>query len=232
MTSRSHRTLRSPDSAGKTPYTDGRAWLRTVTVIGWFLSCSAPAANRIPNEHSEQVRGFAPAAVGQTPSVVLLDSMDSLQDGSTLDTIAMDQIDVSFTPSVLVAHVGQVVEFRNSEQIPHNVRARVVGGTTDVLNVSTGPDEAYHHAFVTAGEYTITCDIHPGMRATVLVVRTPYVTTAAGDGTFAFDTVPPGTYTLRIWSADETRRMERQVTIDGTTGQVILEAGRQDSPRR
>ncbi len=193
-----------------------------VAAIVLLSMCTAPPDRATEGVPPPQVIGSAPPATGTIPSVVLLESSSTT--GRTLpgDTALMDQFAIAFTPGLLVVQMNQVVAFRNSEEVSHNVRAGDVTTNTTLFNVVTDWQEVYHHRFSAPGEYTIMCDIHPGMNAIVLVVDTPYVTLAESDGTFSFAEVPPGSYTLRIWSVDPARRFEQPVEIEGTVGQVLL----------
>ena len=45
----------------------------------------------------------------------------------------------------------------------------------------------------------IDCDLHPWMRAWVVVAEHPFYALTNDKGEFALENVPPGTYTLRVW---------------------------------
>ncbi|HEX6214844.1 MAG TPA: plastocyanin/azurin family copper-binding protein, partial [Vicinamibacterales bacterium] len=77
----------------------------------------------------------------------------------------MDQYAKQFVPNVLYVRVGQPVEFRNSEDMPHNVTVMRRGTGAEVFNVSTEPQQKYVHTFDRVGQFDVTCDIHPGMQA-------------------------------------------------------------------
>src|SRR5689334_17660699 len=49
----------------------------------------------------------------------------------------LDQFAKQFVPTVLIARVGQPVEFRNSEDMPHNVGVTRQTSGTAVFNVGT-----------------------------------------------------------------------------------------------
>jgi plastocyanin len=98
----------------------------------------------------------------------------------------MDQISKAFVPEMLVVRVGQPVESRNSEDIEHNVIVRKARTGWSVFNESPSPFEKYVHTFTEPGVYSVACDIHPGMRATVVATTTPYAVLADGRGSFSF----------------------------------------------
>lgn len=110
----------------------------------------------------------------------------------------MDQMSKQFLPPVLLARVGQPVEFRNSEDMPHNVSVtRRVSGT-EVFNVGTEPHQKYVHTFDRLGQYDVKCDIHEGMEAVVIVARGPMTTIAGDDGTFSIPNVALGSYAASV----------------------------------
>jgi len=61
----------------------------------------------------EGVHGTAPAAVGGTPSVILLRSPST--PAPAPDSVVMDQLGLVFSPPDLIVRVGQRVVFTNSE---------------------------------------------------------------------------------------------------------------------
>jgi hypothetical protein len=127
----------------------------------------------------------------------------------------MDQYAKQFVPDMLLARVGQPVEFRNSESDPHNVNVNRIPTGTQIFSVGTAPYQKYVHTFDQPGQYAVACDIHPGMLATVVVSATPYVAVADESGAFAWTDVAPGQYTL-AW------------VLSGKTGEktVTVSAGR------
>src|SRR4030095_16425914 len=115
-----------------------------------------------------------------------------------------DQISKQFLPGVLVARVGQPVEFRNSEDMPHNVAVTRRGSGTAGFNVGTAPHHKYTHTFDRVGQFDVKCDIHEGMEATVIVAKGPVTTIAEDDGRFSFSDVAFGRYTLSLTYSGQT----------------------------
>ena len=125
----------------------------------------------------------------------------------------MDQISKQFLPAVLVARVGQSVEFRNSEDMPHNVAVTRRGSGTEVFNVGTEPHHKYAHTFDRIGQFDVKCDIHEGMEAIVIVASGPVTTIAEDDGRFSFANVAPGAYKLSLTFEGQT--VERPLEVSG-----------------
>ena len=162
------------------------------------------------------VTGSAPAVRSGFDSVVVLEPVSGEQPALPAATVApaiMDQIGSAFAPAVILARVGQPVEFRNSEDVIHNVRAASVGSGATAFNVATVPFGSYHHTFEAAGAYSLTCDIHLAMAAYVYVTTSPYAAIVQPDGAFSLDGVPFGAYTLTLWNVVEDLRVERRVEI-------------------
>jgi len=110
----------------------------------------------------------------------------------------MDQYAKQFVPNTLYVRVGQPVEFRNSEDMPHNVTVLRRGSGAEVFNVSTEPQQKYVHTFDRIGQFDVTCDIHPGMQATLIAAPGDTATIADDSGRFTFSNVKPGSYKLSL----------------------------------
>lgn len=110
----------------------------------------------------------------------------------------MDQYAKQFVPNTLYVRVGQPVEFRNSEDMPHNVTVLRRGSGAEVFNVSTEPQQKYVHTFDRVGQFDVTCDIHPGMQATLIATTGAIATIADDNGGFTLSNVKPGAYKLSL----------------------------------
>ena len=171
------------------------------------------------------VFGQAPAAAGGVPSVVMLSAESGRSDsGPVFDPEpVIDQFGLVFSPTILLVRVGQTVRFTNSESLAHNVNLRHVDTDLVVLDADTDPAETAHYTFEESGGYDVTCNVHPGMTAFVFVSPTPYAVVADLDGEFTLSGVPPGSYTLTVWSTDTALVSERAVEVG--EGPTELEAG-------
>jgi plastocyanin len=125
----------------------------------------------------------------------------------------MDQLSKQFIPSVLMVRPGQPVEFRNSEDMPHNVSVTRRGSGTEVFNVGTEPRQKHVYTFDRVGQFDVLCDIHEGMSALVIVAPGPVTTIAGDDGRFAFSNVSFGSYKLSLTFEGQT--VEQPIEISG-----------------
>ncbi|MCC7243084.1 MAG: hypothetical protein IT180_14245 [Acidobacteria bacterium] len=127
------------------------------------------------------------------------------------DPAVIDQRGNQFLPGFLMIQSGQTVEFRNSENLPHNVfvAQRRTGRT--ILDVSTDPGQQHTHTFDRPGEFEVSCNIHEGMEATIIVTASPLAAVADAQSRFAIRNVPPGGYTLVISDAGSPTESELAV---------------------
>jgi hypothetical protein len=85
------------------------------------------------------------------------------------------------------------VEFPNEDPILHNVFS--LSGEGFDLGLYKRPKSG-SKTFDKPGVYTVYCNIHPQMSATVVVRDNPYFTTVARDGTFRLAGLPAGEYKI------------------------------------
>jgi plastocyanin len=130
----------------------------------------------------------------------------------------MDQYAKRFVPDVLYVRVGQPVEFRNSEDMPHNVTVKRRTTGSEVFNVGTEPQQKHVHTFDRVAQYDVLCDIHPGMQATVIATNSPLATIAEDSGRFSIPNVPLGSYKLSL--TFEGRTVEQPLEVTGARTEV------------
>ena len=132
----------------------------------------------------------------------------------------MDQYAKQFVPNTLYVRVGQPVEFKNSEDMPHNVTVLRRGSGAEVFNVSTEPQQKYVHTFDRTGQYDVTCDIHPGMQATLIATPGDLATIADDAGRFSLPNVKPGSYKLSLHF--EGRTVEQPLEVKDARTEVRI----------
>ena len=97
----------------------------------------------------------------------------------------------AFSPHVLAVSTGTTVEFPNEDPILHNVFS--VSGEGFDLGLYKRPKSG-SRTFDKPGVYTLYCNIHPQMSATVVVRENPFFAKAQKDGAFRIEGVPAGDY--------------------------------------
>lgn len=193
------------------------AFLAAATIVAGcdsnHTAAVQPAA--VPAPTSSQVSGIAPknAIVTLLPGGAALPMPDQ--------PAVMDQYAKQFVPTVLIARVGQPVEFRNSEDMPHNVSVTRRESGVAVFTVGTEPHQKYVHTFERVGQFDVKCDIHEGMEATLIVSTGPETIIAADDGQFSFPNVPFGAYRLSVTFNGQTVEQPIDVRDAHTTVKLV-----------
>jgi hypothetical protein len=104
---------------------------------------------------------------------------------------------MAFLPFVSVVPAGGKVTFHNSDPFPHNV----FSPDAEKFNIGTiSQNQSLVHPFAKAGEYSLLCNLHPGMLGYLVVAPSSYFAKTDAKGHYAMKGVPPGTYKVTAWS--------------------------------
>ena len=115
----------------------------------------------------------APTTVVQTPTQAptptLAPATQTPVPGSSYTLMIANDSNGSygFNPSTLTIRVGTTVIWKNVSSAPHTVTSDD-GQTFDSSNIAVGG--TFRFTFKTAGTFSYHCNIHPYMRATIVVV--------------------------------------------------------------
>jgi plastocyanin len=182
-----------------------------------------PAAVETPApSEGNAVVGKAPAATNGVPSIVILEPTGEASFPPQPAPPAMDQVSLTFIPATLIVRTGQPTEFRNSDDVLHNVRVRNEATKEPAFNVAIPTGGTYQHTFQQAGFYDVGCDIHPGMAAIVVASTSPYAVMADNEGRFTIADVQPGAYLAKVYSGAKT--IERAIDVTGGRTELSVEA--------
>ena len=130
----------------------------------------------------------------------------------------LDQKGCVFTPRLLVVASKGQVAFKNSDDVGHNIHIYSKRNRAFNQMVPAGMKPVVK-TFRRRERIKVTCDIHPWMRATIVVTDHPYVAVTDAKGRFNMADVPPGTYKVKVW-------YERgaELKFDKTVQEVTVEA--------
>jgi len=145
-------------------------------------------------------------------AVVYIDKIKGKQFKPPAKHAEMDQKNLTFIPHVLPVLAGTTVDFKNSDDVLHNVFSP--DGCANKFNLGTWPkDEVRSYAFKNPGCVPVLlCNVHPEMEAFVIVLDTPYWAVSDKKGNFTIKDVPAGKYTLKIWH-EKLKGKPVQVTV-------------------
>jgi len=157
--------------------------------------------------------------MGLRNAVVSLVTPPPVAKWSMAPNVQMDQKQCVFVPRVVVVPVGGTVEFLNSDRLLHNLHS--AGGDNPTFNRTQPKGRTIPIAFRRPEIIRIDCDLHPWMRAWVVVAEHPFYVVTNDRGEFALENVPPGTYTLQVWH-ESSGVVKKDVTVsEGVTALTV-----------
>ena len=109
----------------------------------------------------------------------------------------VDQQQCVFTPRVVLVPVGRTVQFLNSDRLLHNIHTQSRDNAR--YNRTQPKGRTIPLTFSKPEIVEVICDLHPWMRAWVVVIDHPFYAVTNADGEFVLRDVPPGSYKLRVW---------------------------------
>src|SRR3954468_2830154 len=110
--------------------------------------------------------------------------------------VVVDQVGCRYEPHVVAAMVGQIVEFRNSDNTEHNIHA--MPNQNPGWNESQAPKSGAILKHFDAPEVMllVKCNQHPWMKMYVNVAANPLFAVTDASGHFEIKGLPPGDYTV------------------------------------
>mgnify|MGYP001192004284 CR=1 FL=1 len=115
------------------------------------------------------------------------------------ESALIDQIGCVYTPHVNAVTTAQKVLIKNSDKTLHNVNSKSKinegfnsaqpAGVPDIEKTFSSPEDPFY----------IKCDVHPWMKAWVMVADHPYFAITDANGNFEINNVPDGTYEVMFW---------------------------------
>ena len=144
-------------------------------------------------------------------------------------SFVMVQHDKMFSPHLLVMPVGSSVSFPNKDPFFHNVFSYFNGRRFDLGLYQSGQSRSV--VFNRVGVSYIFCNIHPEMSAVIITLDTPYYGLAGEHGDIRIPDVPPGNYSMQVWSEaispDAMKTLARHITVtegaDTNLGAVTIQ---------
>ncbi|MFQ5747967.1 MAG: beta-sandwich domain-containing protein [Planctomycetota bacterium] len=111
--------------------------------------------------------------------------------------IELDQIQCHYEPHVILVPAGAKVAFKNSDSLSHNVHT--YGFKNKGFNKLIAGGESVEQVLAKTESIKVKCDIHPWMSSWIFVTSHVHTAVTGPDGSFHFDGVKPGEYTLKLW---------------------------------
>jgi plastocyanin len=146
-----------------------------LTVVGTILVVLSATLLASCGSATSSAGAAAPTTVAQTttptpvPTPTLAPATQTPVPGSTHMLMITNDSNGSFgfNPTTLTIRAGSTVIWKNVSSVPHTVTSDD-GQTFDSGNIAVGG--TFHFTFKNAGTYAYHCNIHPYMRAAIVVV--------------------------------------------------------------
>ena len=191
-------------------------FLVTQLVLYVALGCVALAGD---------IKGTVTAQGMRSPEgiVVYIDTIAGKTFAAPKEHAVMDQKKLTFVPHIMPVLKGTTVDFLNSDSVGHNVYWPSVGGNRKLaFNLGTWPQGVKKsYTYDELGAVPLLCNVHPEMSAYVYVAPTPYFAVTDTKGEYVIKDVPPGKYTLKVWS-EQGKPVEQPVEVTGAAATVNL----------
>jgi hypothetical protein len=111
----------------------------------------------------------------------------------------LDNQNCRFEPHVLAMQTGQKLLIGNKDQVGHNTNAALSGQPFNELIGAEADDIQKTIDVAERLPAAISCNIHPWMRAYLVVTEHPYVAVTDENGEFKIENLPTGEWTFQIW---------------------------------
>lgn len=117
------------------------------------------------------------------------------------NSVDLTQQGCMYEPHVLGIMVGQPLQVLTLDPTTHNIH--VMGTANRDWNVTQQPGSPSVIRRFARPEVMIPvhCNEHPWMKAYIGVVSNPFYAVTGSDGSFTLKDVPPGEYTVEVWTA-------------------------------
>jgi hypothetical protein len=116
--------------------------------------------------------------------------------------VVFDQKNCEFLSPVFAARVGQPLDIRNSDPVGHNTN---IDGTSFNQLIPAGQNTIYKPDTEMGVPKAVTCNIHPWMKAYMILRKDGYVAVSAADGSFAIPDLPAGEpLEFQVWHSRST----------------------------
>ena len=186
------------------------------------LSGLAPKLANLPVTRDMKVCGANKPAdfrgVGKLDLLVAVFGWRTTGEVLYLENRTTDWAHPVFVPHVLVAPVSATVEVVNSDKALHQVRAQA--GDFRLMNYAMPiPGHLVPTKLTNEGIFNVNCDVHPWMRAWLLVLPTAAYAVTGPEGTYRVADVPPGKHKVKFWHE---RLGERDAEIEIQPGRTAV----------
>ena len=136
--------------------------------------------------------------------------------GANTQTVEFDQVDCVFLSPVVTMQVSQPLRILNSDGVGHNTKLENSNQISEII--PPGGGLTYQHRKGERQPYPVSCNIHPWMRAFILVRENGYFAQTDESGNFVIENLPAEVdLNIKVWH--EKVGFLQDVTVNGEAKQ-------------
>jgi hypothetical protein len=196
------------------------------SIAGVVTLDTAAADSIVAVTRDRQVCGDSARVTETTPANVLV-WIEGITSGKPVPEIRRDQIVIEkcrYTPRVLAVVAGTTINVKSRDRMVVTSRFYHEGAPQPVAEVHTvdeGQVVPSEKIAMKPGIVEIRSPQQPWLRGYIAVFDHPYFALADESGRFTIDSLPPGTYTVKVWHERLDQPSEQRVVLgSGGTGQL------------
>ena len=127
--------------------------------------------------------------------------------------VQIDQKGCVYSPHVFGVMTNQKVLIKNSDKTLHNVHSMPNENSSFNSAQPAGVADIEQSFSVAEDPFYIKCDVHPWMKAWVLVSDHPYFAVTDNNGNYEMNDIPPGTYEVIFWQEKLSNLSKKYVKV-------------------
>jgi plastocyanin len=120
-------------------------------------------------------------------------------DAAKKEKVVLDNKGCRFDPHVAFVQTGQPFVLKNSDTVGHNSNVATMKNPPSNNLIPQGAESTMTFTSEEAIPAQVTCNIHPWMKAWVVVRPNPYGAVSKADGSFEIKNLPAGEVELQFW---------------------------------
>lgn len=117
------------------------------------------------------------------------------------DPVVLHQQGCMYSPHVLGIMAGQELEVENNDPTTHNIHPMPAHNRQWNISQLPGAAALYERFAHPEVMIPVKCSQHPWMKAYIGVMLNPFFAVTGSDGTYTIKGMPPGVYTIGVWTA-------------------------------
>ncbi len=131
--------------------------------------------------------------------VYIKEGLEGMNFEASKMAVVIDQRGCQFVPRVVGLRSGQTLTVKNSDPVSHSIHPQPKNNREwNQQQAPEAPDLERRFAYPEV-VIPVKCNIHAWMRSYIGVVEHPFFAVTDETGTFEWDGVPPGEYTVAAW---------------------------------